>query len=225
MAKPRNVLVIAAHADDEVLGCGATMAKHAAAGDRIDLLLLADGVTSRPKGEIDLAGRNASAEAAARILGVNPPILLGLPDNRLDTVCMLEVVQAVEEVLLKLQPDILYIHHNGDLNVDHRIAHTAALTAARPQPWCSVRKIYAFEVLSSTGWGSGPNDLPFVPTRFVDISAHLEQKREALECYAKEMRDFPHARSYQAVEALARYRGAMMGVQAAEAFMVIRDLA
>jgi len=200
------------------------MAKHAARGDRVDILLLADGVTSRPNGHKDLTERNTSAEDAARILGVNPPIRLGLPDNRLDSLALLDVVQAMEAFFDKLKPEILYIHHGGDLNVDHQVAERAVLTAARPQPWCSVRRIYSFEVLSSTGWSSSALDPGFHPTRFVDISAQLQMKLSALKCYEQEMRDFPHARSYQAVEALAKYRGTSVGLEAAEAFMVVREL-
>ncbi len=216
-----TVLVIAAHPDDEALGCGGALARHSRQGEDVHVLFLADGVTSRDEaGEADVRERAAAAEAAARALGAKPPSFAGMPDNKLDTVPLLDEVKAVEDALGETAPDVVYTHHGGDLNVDHRIVHQAALTACRPQPGSSVRAIYAFEVPSSTEW----NDTPevFIPNRFVDISATLDAKMKALACYAGEMRPFPHPRSVEAIEALARWRGAAAGLEAAEAFHVIR---
>ncbi len=220
---PETILVVAAHGDDEALGCGGTIARHTTHGDDVHILLLADGVTSRGS-NVDSSIRDVAAKNAARVLGAEPPQLIGLPDNRLDTLPLLDVVQAVEKVLEELHPDIVYTHHGGDLNVDHVVTHRAVLTACRPVPDQTVRAIYGFEVLSSTEWGSPDQDNSFRPTHFVEISELLETKLAALECYAEEMRDFPHARSRVAVEALARLRGSQVGLKAAEAFTVLRQI-
>ncbi len=221
-----NVLVIAAHPDDEVLGCGGAMARHAAAGDLVHVLFLADGETSRPGGvetAAAVAGREQAARAAAAALGIQAPWFAGFPDNRLDTVPLLDVVQRVEAAIAEIGPNTVYTHHSGDLNVDHRVAHQAALTACRPLPDSPVTALYAFEVASSTEWATPRPEQAFVPTRFVDISGFLAVKLKALGCYGDEMRPFPHARSLQAVEAQARLRGAGAGMEAAEAFAVIRQ--
>ena len=219
-----TITVIAAHPDDEVLGCGGTMARHAAAGDEVHAVFLADGVTSRVSSEADMQARMRAANNAARVLGAQPPVFFGLPDNRLDSLDLLDVVQKLERLLAEIRPEIIYTHSATDLNIDHRITHQAVLTACRPQPGSTVRTIYAFEVLSSTHWASHEMVPAFQPSRFVDISAHLQQKLEALACYAEEMRPYPHARSAEAVEALARHRGATVGLEAAEAFSVIREI-
>jgi len=221
-----TVLVVAAHPDDEVLGCGGTMAKHASQGDAVHVLFLADGVSSRggPGIEEAKAKRMENAARAAKILGAQAPRGLGLADNRLDGLDLLDVIQPIEAAMAEIGPEIIYTHHGGDLNVDHRVTHQAVLTACRPKPGAAVRAIYAFEVLSSTEWASPSEDEPFRPARFVDVSAHLEQKLGALACYEEEILEFPNSRSVEAVEAQARLRGASAGVTAAEAFEIIRQL-
>lgn len=219
------ILCIAAHPDDEVLGCGGTLARHAAEGDTVHTLILADGESSRTQADGDaIAQRHAASEAAAHALGIHAPQCLALPDNRLDSMDMLDIIQQIELVIARIKPTIIYTHHGGDLNVDHRIAHEATLTACRPQPGSSVRTIYSFETPSSTEWASSSMSAPFLPTRFVNIAASWDAKSQALDAYKDEMRAFPHARSVQAVEALARWRGASVGYSFAEAFMVIRDM-
>lgn len=223
----QTVLVIAAHADDEALGCGGTMARHAAAGDDVHILFLADGVGARgDRAEQDaaLSERRAAAESAAAVLGAHPPIFLDLPDNQLDSMPLLEVTRAIEAVAENLHPEIIYTHHAGDLNVDHRICNQAVLTAFRAFPGQSVRAIHCFEVCSSTEWAFASTGPAFVPTRYVDISAFIETKLAALEAYAMEMRPFPHIRSSRAVSALATWRGACVGSEAAEAFITIREI-
>lgn len=216
-----NVLVVAAHPDDELLGVGGTLARHARAGDAVHVLICGEGATSRDAdARTEVEALQAAARAAAATVGARPPVLLGLPDNRLDTLARLDVIKAIDDVVREVVPEIVYTHHAADLNVDHRIVHEAVCVATRPLPGCGVRAVYCFETVSSTEWGMST----FRPVRFVDVSATLEVKLAALRCYPMEMREFPHARSLPAVEALARWRGATAGVAAAEAFEVQREL-
>lgn len=220
----RSIVVVAAHSDDEALGCGGTLARHAAAGDDVHLVFLADGVTSRSgASEAGRIEREAAAARAHKCLGVRSVSYLAFPDNRLDSVPLLEIVQRLEETLAPLAPEVIYTHHHGDLNVDHRITHEAVMTACRPLPGGTVREIYAFEVMSSTEW-RGPGMVPFAPQLSVDISAYLDTKLTALAAYQLEMRPAPHSRSIEHIRALALHRGHSAGVHAAEAFMVVRVL-
>jgi LmbE family N-acetylglucosaminyl deacetylase len=218
----RTVLVVAAHADDEALGCGGTIARHVMEGDRVHLVVMADGVHSRlDVNPVDLERRLMAAGRAQKILGIEEVHYLGFPDNRMDSLALLDIVQALEPVLQKLAPQVVYTHHHGDLNIDHRITQQAVMTACRPQPGHAVKEIYGFEVMSSTEWAS-PQSEPFLPSFFVDITAQLETKQLALAAYAEELRPVPHSRSMEHLEALARHRGYCMGLDAAEAFVVYR---
>lgn len=221
-----RVLVVAAHPDDEVLGCGGAIAAHVAQGDEVHILILADGETSRNRnaGSEAVEHRCGDAQKAAEVLGARPPRFLNLPDNQLDTIPLLDIVQHVETVVGELRPQVVYTHHGNDLNIDHRIAHQAVLTACRPHPQSAVQEIYGFETPSSTEWGSPDVAPAFQPQRFVDISDFLDLKRRALACYRSEMKEFPHARSFEGCEALARWRGCSVGVPSAEAFCVLRQI-
>jgi len=216
------VLVVAAHPDDEVLGCGGTIARHSAAGDEVHILFLADGVGARGERVGSLVdARMHAAQEAARLLGAQTPRFLSLPDNRLDSLHLLDLIQQVEAVVTEVCPRVVYTHHGGDLNIDHRLAHQAVLTVCRPLPGCSVEALYAFEVLSSSEWALSAGE--FHPTRYVNVERYLGKKLEAVAAYAAEMRPFPHARSVEMVEAQARLRGGSIGVAAAEAFEVVRE--
>ncbi|MBY6070788.1 PIG-L family deacetylase [Marinobacter salsuginis] len=218
----KTVLVVAAHTDDEALGCGGTIARHVAEGDTVYAVFLADGVTSRPDATSEELGqRNAAAEKAHKILGITRVYMLGFPDNRMDRVPLLDIVQNLEAVVGEVKPEVVYTHHYGDLNIDHRITHQAALTACRPVPGSSIKEIYAFEVLSATEWNN-PSLNPFMPNAFVDISEHLEKKMEALAAYGLEMREAPHSRSLINARRFAELRGSSIGVGAAEAMMAVR---
>ena len=220
----KTVLIVAAHTDDEALGCGGTIARHVAEGDNVYAVFMADGVSSRAQADQnDLATRNAAAEYAREILGIRENFYLGLADNRLDSFPLIEVIQCLEPIIRKLQPNIIYTHHHGDLNVDHRITHQATLTACRPMPGSSIQAIYAFEVMSSTEWAT-PTAGPFVPNHYVDISDQLNTKIDALRAYQLEMRDAPHSRSIEHLAHLAHHRGHTVGVVAAEAFVTVRTV-
>lgn len=218
----KNILVVAAHADDEVLGCGGTIARHVAEDDDVHLVLMADGVHSRPGSSMkDSVHRVEASQRAQMILGISSLHSLQLPDNSMDSIPLLEIVQALESHIEKIRPAVIYTHHHGDLNIDHRITHAAVMTACRPVPGSSVSEIYGFEVLSSTEWAT-PHKLPFIPNYFVDISKHLRTKLRALEAYTEEMRKAPHSRSIEHIEVLARHRGYSIGINAAEAFEAYR---
>lgn len=220
----KNVLVVAAHTDDEALGCGGTIARHVAEGDIVYAVFLADGVTSRPGATPEeLEQRNAAAEKAHKILGITKAYMLGFPDNRMDSVPLLDIVQALEAVIEELKPQVVYTHHYGDLNIDHRITHQATMTACRPMPGSSVLELYAFEVLSATGWNT-PGATPFVANAYIDVSGFMGKKMEALRAYELEMRCEPHPRSFVNVQRLAEFRGNTVGLAAAESFQLLRSI-
>lgn len=219
-----STMVIAAHADDEALGCGGTMARLAEEGAQIVVVFMADGVFSRKKSSrVDKKKRKNAADAAQKILGSKKSHHLDLPDNQMDQVPMLLIVQSLEALIKKYQPKTIFTHFHGDLNVDHRITQQAVMTACRPVPGCPVKKIYGFEVPSSTEWAT-PGEAPFCPTTFVDIGSFLQIKLRALQAYSMEMRGKPHARSLHHVQAIAQHRGNSIGVEAAEAFVVYRHI-
>lgn len=221
----KSVLVVAAHPDDEVLGCGGTIARHAAAGDRVTILILGEGVTSRDRKRNPTRRRRAlaslrrSAQQAGRRLGAARVVQHRFPDNRFDGVELLELVKTVEAAAAEIKPAVVYTHHGGDLNLDHRLTHQAVLTAFRPLPGRPAPTLYAFPVPSSTEWGLAP----FAPTVFVDIAATLPAKLRALACYPGETAPFPHPRSPEAIRAQAMVWGSASGLPAAEAFALVRE--
>ena len=219
-----TILAVVAHPDDEVLGAGGTLARHVTNGDAVHIVFLTDGVGARGDDKAAAERRAKAARLAAARLGAREPHFLGFPDNRLDQIDLLDITQAIERIIEMTAPSTIYTHHAGDLNIDHVLCHRAVLTACRPLPSSTVRRIFAMEVSSSTEWASPTPGNAFMPTRFVDISGTQKVKRQALEAYAEEMRVFPHSRSYEAVEALATWRGASAGLRAAEAFMVVREI-
>jgi LmbE family N-acetylglucosaminyl deacetylase len=226
-----TALVVAAHPDDEVLGCGGTIAKMADEGWSVHVLILAEGATSRSRKRDRNAKRGElsalvkSAKAAAKVLGAKSVEVLAFADNRMDGVELLDVVKAVEDRIAKFGPTRVLTHHRGDVNVDHQMVHDAVLAAVRPLPGTTVREVLFFEVASSTEWRPASSLPAFAPALFVDIGLTIDRKLRALEAYSSELRAFPHPRSKEAVEHLARWRGATAGVMAAEAFEVGRILA
>ena len=224
-----SVLVIAAHPDDEVLGCGGTIARLTQEGHDVYITILGEGITSRyeKREEADqalvkeLQGR---CQKATELLGAKDLFLYDLPDNRFDTVPLLDVIKIVEELIERLRPQVVYTHHGGDLNIDHVIVHRAVLTATRPVRDKPVREIYAFEVPSSTEWGFQQFEPGFRPNVFVDISKTINIKVKALSCYDTEVRAFPHPRSPEAICAISRRWGTVIGREAVEAFEMIRSI-
>lgn len=225
-----KVAVIAAHPDDEVLGCGATMAKHAKAGDEVHVLILTEGLRSRdnmqpPKNLCDAINTLKRATKKANdILGVASLLLHSFPDNRLDGIELLEIVRVIENFINQHQPNIVYTHHVGDVNIDHRQTNQAVITACRSQPNHPVKRLLFFEIASSTEWQPPSALNSFQPNWFVDVTHTLALKCEALKAYKSEMRAWPHARSIKALEHLARWRGSIVGTEAAESFMLGRTI-
>ncbi|MFC1624229.1 PIG-L deacetylase family protein [Candidatus Omnitrophota bacterium] len=225
-----TMLVIVAHPDDEVLGCGGIMARFSDEGWDVFSLILGEGITARDskrnikKRRKELDSLKAQVYAANKILGVKKVFAYDFSDNQFDSVPVLQIIKKIEEVKKKVLPSVVYTHHFGDLNVDHRVTYEAVMTACRPLKQESVREIYSFEVLSSTEWTGPCRDKRFIPSRFVDISDTVDRKIKALKCYKSEIRPYPHPRSAQGVKLLAKNRGLEAGLKYAEAFANIRHI-
>ena len=222
----KNILVLAAHPDDEVLGCGGTIAKYTSEGNFVHVAFLSDGVHSR-EGDWDqqleeLRARRSAAKTALGILGVYSFSFGDFPDNKMDTIATIEVAKAIEALIDIHKPQVILTHHFGDVNVDHQKVHQATVVACRSQPNHSVKSILCYEVSSSTEWQFPGKHSEFCPNYFVDISKFLELKLLSLSEYKFEMREWPHPRSYKAIKHLANWRGSTVGVDSAEAFMVGR---
>lgn len=225
-----TVLVVVAHPDDEVLGAGGTISKRTRSGDRVVCLVLGDGVSSRYDSpdrvaREEIERRREQAQQSGEILGIDGWYFRDFPDNRFDAVDLLDLVKEIETMAEQEQPDIIYTHHSGDLNIDHQRTHRAVMTAFRPEPGCTVQEIYSFEVLSSTEWHSrGAGDL-FAPNVFVEVEEEdWARKLEAMRCYSDELEPFPHPRSEEAIESLAKRRGSQAGHPLAEAFVLERRI-
>lgn len=225
-AERMRVLIVAAHPDDEVLGCGGTIARLAGEQD-IRVVILGEGITSRTHlrssaARVGLRRLRDEALAAGAVLGAQSVEFGGLPDNRFDERPLLRIVQQVERCIERYQPTAVYTHHPGDLNIDHRMTFQAVLTATRPVSHCPVRELYAFEVPSATEWAFQRLEPVFKPNVFIDISDTIEAKVQAMRRYAGELRPFPHPRSPEALRAIAQRWGSVAGMPYAEAFELIR---
>lgn len=217
-----RVLVVAAHPDDEVLGAGGTLAKHVGAGDEVRAVVVSEGATSRYPDEL-VDGLRAAGTRSADTIGFERIEFLGLPDQRLDGVPLLEVTQLLEPIVTDFRPQVVYTHAAVDVNTDHGVVARAAWTACRPYaaPW--VELFASFETPSSTEWAWPTADAAFLPNHFVDVSATLERKLAAMACYDEELRDYPHPRSLRALSERAAYWGSHIGVAAAEPFVILRS--
>ncbi|MDQ1351746.1 MAG: family deacetylase [Acidobacteriota bacterium] len=223
----KKVLIIAAHPDDEVLGCGGTAARLVKEGHEIYTVIIGEGITSRDdarqpeKRAKEFERLKRQTCDANGVLGVNDVFMFNFPDNRFDTAPLLDIVKMIEKIKEKIKPDILFTHFENDLNIDHQITYRAVLTASRPLPGETVREIYSFEVLSSTEWRF---PLTFSPDCFFDITQTIDIKTAALEKYESELKEFPHPRSIKGMRLNAEQWGMKTGVPFAEAFKVVRLL-
>jgi len=234
-----KILVIAAHPDDEILGMGGTITKHIKSGNIVKIVIMATGIFARRSSnlknsfkysmtekeaqiaQLQLKQLRNDAKKAANIVGVSDIEFLDFPDNEMDTVSSLEVTKSIEKIIEKFNPDEVYTHSQNDVNIDHRIIHDATLTATRPTSKTSVKSVYSFEIPSSTEWSFKSM---FTPNVFVDISKELSKKIKAMESYKSELRKYPHPRSKEGLEAIAKRWGTVSGFNAAEAFCLIREL-
>ncbi len=215
-----KILVIAPHPDDEVLGCGGALAKHAKEKDEI-FLCIATKAYAPDWSEEFLKNRPVEIKKAGKILGVKKTYFLDFQTVKLDTVSQKEVNERLSGCVEEVKPDIMYIPHKGDLHKDHRLIFEACLVAARPLNH-KIKKILSYETLSETGWGQMIEF--FVPNVYVDISDVFEKKIEAMKAYGSELRKYPHPRSLETIEILAKKRGSEAGMKLAEAFMLIREI-
>jgi LmbE family N-acetylglucosaminyl deacetylase len=223
----KKILIIAAHPDDEILGCGGTIARLVKEGNEAYTLILGEGITSRDekrnrkKREVEIKELKKHIYDANKIIGVKKTFTYDFPDNRFDSIPLLEIIKKIEKIKNDLKPEIIFTHYKNDLNIDHKITYKAVITATRPMSDETVKTIYSFEIPSSTEW-SYP--LSFNPTLFYNISSSLEKKIQALACYKSELRKFPHPRSLKAIELNAKTWGVKVGLKSAEAFELVRSI-
>ncbi len=219
-----DVLVIAAHPDDETLGCGGTIARHVEAGDQVHVVVVTDGSSAQyPGDQAKLTRKHDEARAAMKILGVTDLVLGAMPDMRLDTVPSVELSRFLTDHIRRIEPHVVYTHHAADINIDHRLVFDATLVATRPTGASRLQRVYAYEVASSTDWGEAHPYRGFQPNSFIDISAVLDRKLRALAEYKTELRPAPHPRSLSVIEAYARAWGARAGLHAAEAMVLVHE--
>lgn len=218
-----KVLVIAPHADDEVLGVGGTVAKYVEAGNQVDVCIVTVGQVPMFSQEVVSAIRN-EALAAHSLLGVHESIFLELPAVLLSEIPKHELNAKLCEAIGRVKPDVVYIPHFGDMHYDHALVAQAAMVAVRPVNGCGVKEVYSYETLSESEWNVPHAANAFLPNMYINISAQLEKKVRAMACYQSQLKEFPHPRSMKAIESLACLRGSAVGVGAAEAFCLLRKI-
>lgn len=222
-----KILVVAAHPDDEILGLGGTVRKYVNAGYQVKSLILGEGLTSRAYKRREFKTHKveelkSDTLAAAKIIGYEEIMFSDFPDNRFDSVDLLDIIKHIEITINKFRPGIVFTHHHGDLNIDHVLTHRAVLTATRPIGNYCVNEIYAFETPSSTEYNFDYGNNNFSPNVFIDIEGTLNNKLEAMKCYTTELCKYPHPRSIKALEIIAQRWGTVAGLKYAEPFMLIR---
>tara|TARA_Y100001934_G_C12294413_1_gene746593 strand:+ start:326 stop:988 length:663 start_codon:yes stop_codon:yes gene_type:complete len=217
-----NILIIAPHMDDEVLGCGGTIVRHINAGDHVTVCIVANRAYNHQYDPKLIEQEKASCKKAQEILSYQNLVFLDLPDEQLDH-SQINIIAPLEEMFNKTKPDIVYIPHRGDLNQDHRAVFEAARVVCRPNAEHRITTLRTFEVPSSTDQIPGINEWPFIPNYYVNVKNSLEKKVKAMECYSKESKPFPHPRSAEGLRAYSKKRGMEIGIEAAEAFVILRD--
>tara|TARA_Y100000782_G_C10143730_1_gene248440 strand:- start:108 stop:773 length:666 start_codon:yes stop_codon:yes gene_type:complete len=218
-----KILIIAAHPDDEVLGMGGTIKKLSKAGNKIKVIFLSTGILARRplNGQKKVKELRINAKSAAKVLGVNQVDFMDFPDNEMDLVSNLQLTKVIEKEITSFKPTTVYVPTKYDVNVDHQAVYNSTITATRPKKNTFVKEVISFEIPSSTEWYF-PNE--FSPNLFVDISNEFKSKINALKKYKNEIREFPHPRSVDALEAIAKRWGSVSGFRYAEAFSLVRKL-
>lgn len=225
----KKILVFAAHPDDEFLGCGATLLKYRKKGFKIKSFFFGDGETSRKisKNLIlkSIIRREKQAIELSKKSKFEKPIFQRLPDNKLDTIPLLDIVKFIEKQIRIYKPEIIFTHFENDLNLDHQIIYKAVFTATRPLSKTFVRKIYSFEIPSSTDFFLSRNSRKiFNPNFFVEVEKTINKKIDLLKIYKDEIKKWPHPRSLRSIKNLSMYRGSQIGKKYAEAFILVREL-
>jgi len=216
----KKILIVAAHPDDEVLGCFGTVAKLIKKGYQAYTLILGEGKTSRDNfNKKELEKIKDEILKANNVIGIDKIFIEHFPDNRFDSVNLLDIVKVVEKVKNEIKPDIIFTHFKDDLNIDHQITYKAVITATRALKNESVKEIYSFEILSSTEWNY---PLSFNPDVYFDISSTIDLKLKAMSEYKSELREFPHPRSLEGIKLNAKYLGMRVGREYVEAFKCVR---
>lgn len=221
----RKILIVASHPDDEVLGCGGTIARLVQEECEAFTLILGEGMTAhdekrdKDKRKKEVMALKDQAKKVGKILGIKKVFLFDLPDNRFDTVPFLDIVKIIEKIKKEIKPDIIFTHYEKDLNIDHQITYKAVVTATRPLEDETVREIYSFEIPSSTEWFY---PLGFSPDIFFDISETIDIKLRAMEKYKGELEQYPHPRSLKGIKLIADMWGMRTGLRHAEAFKAVR---
>jgi len=223
-----QVLVIAAHPDDETIGAGGTIARHVARGDQVYWCVVTQGY-SPPWSEETLAAARRQIDDVQEVLGIQEVFiqevfLCGFPTVKLNTVPHIDLCSALQRVVDQVQPEVVYMTPRDDINQDHRIVYEATLVATRPLPGSPVRRVLSYEISPTSRFGLPSGSSGFVPNVFVDISQYLDKKLKALSCYKTELREYPHPRSLEGLRLLAEERGLSVGLKAAECFQLIREL-
>lgn len=215
----KKILVIAPHPDDEVLGCGGTIAKYSKKGNEVYLCIVTKAYTPDWSKEF-IENRRKEINKSNKILGIKKTYFLNFPTVKLDTIPQKELIKSISGIIKKTNPDILFVPHRGDLNKDHCLVFEASLVTARPTNGRIRNMILSYEVLSETDWGQAIT--PFIPNIYVDISETFKRKLEAMKAYKSELKEFPHPRSLEMIKVLAKKRGSEAGFKFGEAFMLIR---
>lgn len=218
-----KVLVIAPHPDDEIIGVGGTIAKRTQDGNEVFVCVVTKGQEPLFKADFIEQGRKECREADA-MLGVKETIFLDFPAVMLETVPRHVMNGKISDVIQKIKPHEVYIPHRGDMQLDHQMVVDAAMVALRPKYNHVIKRIYAYETLSETGWNIPNTVNEFIPTVYEDISNTLNIKLKSMNVFQSQLAPFPAARSIDAIEALAKFRGATVNVTAAEAFCLIREI-
>lgn len=231
MLKNKKIMIVVAHPDDELLGCGATMHKLIREQNcKIKAIILGEGLTSRSenrdpkKWEKELETHRANIYKAQKLIGYDSVGIYDFPDNRFDSVALLDIVKIIEKEKKNFMPEIIFTHNPGDLNIDHQKTFEATITATRPMKGESVKTIITFETPSATEWNFN-SEKQFKPNFWIEISEeNLKAKQNAMDCYEFETREYPHPRSNKALKVLAQKRGLDVGYNMAEAFCLIRSI-